>query len=769
MPDITFVLTGLDCVDCASQVEAVVKKLPTVEQVSVSLATGQMVVGSARLDDLDIPNLMRQVRNLGYTIGLVQAGKTITVFVEGLDCADEVEAINRKLRGMRGVLKYKPNIVQQAVEVAYDPEAVAPADIVRSIAESGLYACLERPREKAAAWWRERRNILLLLCGLFILAGFGFSWLGLHELLSTGAFLAAVVIGGYYPARMGLAGVRTRRLNIYTLNIVAVLGAIGLGLWEEAAVLVFVYSLGSVLESYALGTVRGSLKSLIGMVPQGATVKPHGQEEVYLPVADIKVGDIVIVKPGEKIPLDGVVVAGFSSVDQSPVTGESIPVPRSQGDEVFAGTINQEGYWEIRVNKLHTNTTLAKIISYVEKAELKKSSYQRFAERFGSVYTPLIFGVAVLTATVPLAFGQPFVPWFYRALVVLAVSCSCGLALSVPVATLSAVANAARKGILIKGGASIEAAASARAVVFDKTGTLTIGKPSVTDVIALKIDEPRLLAVAAAIETRSEHALGEAIMRKTREEGIPIPHVKNFQSLPGIGVQGSIDEQVCWVSSGRMLSEPITIEDRGRQAMSRLESEGKTPVIVGCDREVLGVIGIADRVRAESAAAVKSLKNMGIKKVIMLTGDDPGIARAIAAEVGLDDYRARLLPQDKVTEVRKLRAELGTIVMVGDGVNDAPALAEADVGIAMGAAGTDVAIETADLALMSDNLSRVPEVLKLSRRTSANIKQNIFASLLIVAIIIPAALMGRVDLVPGLLINEGSMLVVIANGLRLLR
>ncbi|MBI4329876.1 MAG: heavy metal translocating P-type ATPase [Chloroflexi bacterium] len=751
MPEITFILAGLDCVDCANQIEAVVKKLPGVEKVSVSLASGQMAVQSpAELhEQFNVERLMREVRNLGYSIRPLEAGKRITVFVEGLDCSDEVESIDKKLHGLRGILEHKANLVQQAVEIVYEPGAVEPQDIVRAIAETGLKASMERPKQKLGAWWKERKNVLLLVCGILILAGFVFSWAGAAEVLSIGSFVAAVLVGGYYPARMGLAGVRTLRVNIYTLNMVAVVGAMVIRLWEEAAVLIFVYSLGSVLESYAVGRVRGSLQGLMGMAPQGATVKRHGGEEIYLPVSEIKIGDVAIVKPGEKVPIDGVVVAGFSTVDQSPVTGESIPVPRGQGDDVFAGTINQKGYLEVRVNKLHTDTTLAKIITYVEKAELKKSSYQRFADRFGQIYTPSAFGLAVLTATIaPLFFGQPFAPWFYRALVVLAVSCSCGLALSVPVATVSAVSNAARKGILVKGGASLEAASRARAVVFDKTGTLTIGKPAVTDVVPLKMEEERLLATAAAIETRSEHVLGEAITRKTREEGIQIPHIQEFESMPGVGVRARVNGQLCWVSSGRALSETMVLGERGKLEMARLEREGKTIVIIGCDNEVLGLVGIADRVRPESASTVKALKALGIRKTVMLTGDDFGIARAIAAEVGVDDYRARLLPDDKVTEVKKLRDELGSVVMVGDGVNDAPALAEADVGIAMGAAGTDVAIETADLALMSDNLARIPEILSLSRRTVANIKQNVLASLLI---------------------NEGSMLIVIANGLRLLK
>jgi len=393
--------------------------------------------------------------------------------IKGMDCADEVEVIVRKMKSLSGIHDYRVNLVNQSLNLVYEPTLVSAQDIIKAIAETGMKARLERVKKETKPWWQERRNVLLFISGLLTLLGFILGWLGLPHWADRMAFGAAIGIGGYYPARMGLAGLRSLRLNIYTLLLAAALGAIALDLWHEAALLVVIFSLSSVLENYAVDKARGSLRVLMALVPREALAKRNG-EEVVLPVEEIKIGDIIIVRPGEKIPLDGVVVAGTSSVDQAPVTGESIPASKGEGDEVFAATINQRGSLEVQVTKLSTDTTLVKIIHSVEEAQAKKSSYQRFAETFGRHYTPAMVGVAVLTAILPLAFGQPFAPWFYRGLVVLVVSCSCGLVLSVPVSVVAAITNAARKGILIKGGAYLEAAAGLKAVLFDKTGTLTI-------------------------------------------------------------------------------------------------------------------------------------------------------------------------------------------------------------------------------------------------------------------------------------------------------
>jgi Cd2+/Zn2+-exporting ATPase len=757
----------MDCADCAVRIEDAVSKVKGVKAARVYLGSSTLTV-TLESDQLDMDAVVKAVRKLGYGVEDEDGAGRITLYVEGMDCADEVAVIDRKIKSLGGVRDYRVNLVNQSLNLVYEPALVSAQDIIRAISETGMKARMERARREARPWWQERRNVLLLGSGVLTLIGYILGWLGMPHWADRVAFGAAVVIGGYYPVRIGLAGLRNLNLNIYTLLIVAALGAIALDLWHEAALLVVIFSLSSVLESYAVDKARGSLKVLMALVPREALVKRDGKERV-LPVEEVRVGDVIIVRPGEKVPLDGVVVAGSSSVDQAPVTGESMPVAKGQGDEVFAATINQRGSLEVRVTRLSKDTTLARVIHSVEAAEAKKSAYQRFAERFGRYYTTAMFGLAVLTAVVPLAFGQPFAPWFYRGLVVLVVSCSCGLVLSVPVSVVASISNAARKGILIKGGAYLQAAAGLKAVLFDKTGTLTIGRPQVTDVVTFGSSRDEVLSLAAAIESRSEHPLAESIVRKAREEALSCPEVAEFESVTGLGVRARVNGGVYHIGSRRLfkkLSVPLAEADR---ELGRLESEGKTAVLVGSEKGILGLIAIADRLRPEAAETVQGLKRAGVKHVVMLTGDNEGTARAIAEQAGVDEYRAQLLPDDKVEAVNQFKLKYGKVAMVGDGVNDAPAMATADVGIAMGAAGTDVAMETGDLALMSDDLSRIPYALELSQRSVANIRQNIVAALLIVAFLVPAALTGLIDLVPGLLINESGMLIVIANGLRLLR
>lgn len=576
-------------------------------------------------------------------------------------------------------------------------------------------------------------------------------------------------MGAYYPARMGVRALLTGVLNIRLLMVCGAAGAIALGHWEEAAMLVFIYSLGDVLEAYAVGKARGSIRALMELVPQEALVKRDGQE-VPAAVESVRMDETIIVRPGEKVPLDGVVTSGASTVDQSSITGESMPVAKGVGDQVFAGTINQRGAMEVRVTHLAGDTTLARIIHSVEEAQARKSSYQRFGEQFGKYYTPAMFLLAFLVTAVPPVFlAQPFSPWFYRGLVLLVVSCSCGLALSVPVAVVAAVANAARRGVLYKGGACLEAASKVQAFAFDKTGTLTLGQPVVTDVLSADSEDGReVLPIAAAIESRSEHPLAEAILRQAREESLPSRSVSDFEALPGLGAKANIDGTSYRVGSLRLFEGLLSSDLTTAQKVAALESEGKTAVLVGTEDRILGIIAVADQMRNETPAAVKSLKAIGLRPIVMLTGDGELTAKVVAQRAGVDEYRAGLLPEEKVAAIRELRSRFGNVAMVGDGVNDAPAMAEADVGIAMGAAGTDVAIETADIALMSDDLLRLPYALALSRRAVNNIKQNIAASIAIVAFLVPAALIGWISLVPGLLLNEVGALVVILNALRLL-
>lgn len=696
--------------------------------------------------------------------------ETYKLAVEGMDCQDEVQVIEKKLKALAGIKDFEIYLETQRVKVAYDPSLTSIQHIIKSIAETGLKASLVGESESKIIWWREKRIIALFTSGLLTLTAFSLERSGWEGMLSVALYSLAIVIGGYYPGRMAFSALKTLTLNIRTLMVTGAIGAVILGLWEEAALLVFIYLLGDILEIYTVSKSRGALRMLMELVPKEALVRRDSQDMV-LPVDMVKVSDKIIIRPGEKIPLDGMVIKGYSSVDQSPITGESIPVEKKEGDEVFAGTFNQRGTLEVFVTKLSKDTTLAKIIHSVEEAHARKSVYQRFGERFGKYYTPIMFVLAFIVAIVPSFIWGGFSYWFYRGLVVLVVSCSCGIALSIPVAIAATVGNAARHGILVKGGIYLEIAEKLRAVAFDKTGTITLGKPFVTNIISLNGQkEDTILKLAASVESYSEHPLGETIVSKAKERGLHLQVLDTFESLPGMGARAKIGDCEYFLGNKRLFSEYAIPVDKVLARLSELEEEGKTVVLLGSREKPLGIIAVADRVRPEAKEVIQLLKrNVGIEKVIMITGDNEGTAAVIAREVGIDEYYARLLPEDKVTTVKKLKEKYQYIAMVGDGVNDAPAMAVSDIGIAMGAAGTDIAIETSDFVLMSDDLKKIPYIIELSQWAIKNIYQNVIISLLIIAVLVPLAVSGQINLVPGLLINEIGGLLVIANGLRLLK
>jgi Cd2+/Zn2+-exporting ATPase len=744
-----------------------VKKLDGVESAQYNIATSQLKI-AGKGPKVNRQTIVQVVEKLGHKVEHEDETKSAVLHIEGMDCEDEVSMIEKKMRSLRGLESFHVDLMSQTLRVRYDPGLLSVQEIIKSVAETGMKARLERKKVKGKAWWRDLRILSLFTCGIFTAIAFFLEKVGI-VLPSTILYAIAVAVGGYYPARMGLAALRTLTLNIRTLMVSGAIGAIALGLWEEAAILVFIYSLGDVLEAYAVDRARGALRALVELMPKEAVVRRNG-EEITLPVEEVQLGETIIIRPGEKISLDGRVLSGSSAVDEAPITGEPVPVVKEKGAEVFAGTVNQRGVLEVEVTKISKDTTLARIIHSVEEAQAKKSSFQRFGEAFGKIYTPAMFALALGVMAIPVLFlGGTWSQWFYRGLVVLVVSCSCGIALSIPVAVVAAIGNAARNGILFKGGVHLEGAATIEAVAFDKTGTLTIGRPQVTDVVPVgNHDRNKVLGLAASLESRSEHPLGEAIVRKAREEKIPFTPADAFEALVGLGAKSKVNGKEFFIGGVRLfLERNLPVESIA--LTSSLERQGKTTILLGNNREIIGVIAIADRLRSETKEAVQRLKQIGIKQVVMLTGDNEGTAKAIAKEAGVDQYFARLLPDDKVEKVKALRSGNGRIAMVGDGINDAPAMAVSDIGIAMGAAGTDIALETADIALMSDDLSKLPVAFKLSRRTVRNIRQNIIISLAVIAFLVPAALAGWIGMIPGLLINEAGGLAVIINGLRLLK
>ncbi|MCK9228189.1 MAG: heavy metal translocating P-type ATPase [Syntrophorhabdaceae bacterium] len=698
------------------------------------------------------------------------ATETVVLHIEGMECGCEATLLDKKLRALAGVQDHEVNPVTHQLRVSFDPASATIQDVIRSVSETGMKASMQKTAKVRSAWWREKQQLALYGCGILAVAAFVLSKTGVASLIYNWVYVLSVLTGVYYPARKALIALVNLTPTIHLLMLIGSAGAMALGLWGESAVLIFVYSLGDVLESYAVDKARGALRSLTELMPREALVRTN-TGGVVRPIDQVLVGDIVLVRPGERVPVDGQVIKGSSYVDQAAVTGEPIPVLRETGGEVFAGTINQNGSLEIKVQKAAADSMLSKIIYSVEEAQAKKGKLQRFSDAFGVYYTPAMFVLGVLVAIVPpLVMGAAWLPFIYRGLVVFVVSCSCGLALSVPVAIVAAMAKAAHKGTVFKGGAYLELVDRVKVIAFDKTGTLTIGRPEVTDVIPFGgASEQDVLDIAGAIESRSGHPLAAAIVRKARENGIfSTRAVDNFHENAGRGVTASVRGQSCIIGSPRCQEEQAVPLKEAEGEITRLENEGKTVVLLSTEGRLTGLIAIADTVRPGVENVLKRLNQSGVRTV-MLTGDNERSAAAIAARIGIDEYDAGLLPIDKVEIVRRLKEKHGMVAMVGDGINDAPAMAVADVGIAMGAAGTDIAIEAGDVVLMSDDLDKLAFVRELSNRAVKTIRQNIVVSLVNVAFMVVMALMGYLGLVTGLLLNEASALFVIINALRLLK
>jgi len=697
--------------------------------------------------------------------------QTVTLQMDGLSCSCEAQLVEKKVRSLAGIGSADADGISQQLKVSYDPSRTNIQDIIRSVAETGVNASLVKNHKMRSTWWREKQQLALFGTALIILVAIGVRYLSGAPIWAVNVlYVLAVIVGVFYPARKALIALRNLTPTIHLLMLIGAGGAMALGMWQESAILIFVYSLGDVLESYAVDKARGAIRSLVELVPKEALVR-RGEDQVTLSVEDIVVGDVVIVRPGERVPMDGKVAFGSSFVDQAAVTGESIPVRKELGDEVFAGTMNQNGSIEIEVDKPASETMLSKIICSVEEAQAKKTSYQRFSDSFGKYYTPSMFVLGVLVAVIPpLLLGQPWHPFLLRGLVVFVVSCSCGLALSVPVAVVASMANAAHHGTVFKGGAYLEIVSKVKAIAFDKTGTLTIGRPEVTDVELFgAITEGELLGLAGGIESRSAHPIAAAIVRKAKEEdALANTPVDDFEETSGLGIAATVSGRRYVLGNVRLQEESgVSIAAEARDAVARLEDDGKTVVLVGGEHGLIGLLAVADKVRPGAKQALERLKHAGIRTV-MLSGDNERSARAVAAQVGIDEYYAQLLPTDKVEVITRLKEKYGSVGMVGDGINDAPAMAVSDVGIAMGAAGTDIAVEAGDVVLMSDDLAKVGYLRELSSRTVRGIKQNIAISMANVAFMVVMALLGYLGLVTGLLLNEASALFVIANALRLL-
>ncbi len=684
--------------------------------------------------------------------------------IDGMDCPTCATVIEHALSRMEGVLEASVSYAAERLRLEFDSEKIGRPAIIKRIQALG-YAVLEEGHE--AGWFAEHRELVFSgVAGLLLLAGWLTGLAGAPRTLSLGLLLGAYAAGGFYTLRDAWQSVKSRSFDIDTLMIVAAAGAAALGAWEEGALLLFLFSLGHALEHMAMDRARKAIEALADLAPRTAIVQRDGAE-IEVRVEELQRGDRVVVKPGQRIPADGQVAAGNSAVDQAPITGESMPVDKQPGDKVFAGTVNGEGVLTIEVTKLAQESTLARMVEMVAEAQTQKSPTQRFTDRFERIFVPVVLVGAALLIVLPPLFGFPFAESFYRAMAVLVAASPCALAIATPSAVLSGIARAARGGVLIKGGAHLENLGVLTAIAFDKTGTLTIGKPKVTDVIAISGDEARLLTIAAAVESRSAHPLAQAVVTEAKGRGLTWNEAGEVEAVTGKGVRAEFGGQKIAIGNARLFDGEAIPEVVQRHA-ERLQTEGKTIMLIQADGQFLGIFALADTPREGVKKVLERLHQTGIRKTIMLTGDNERVGRAIADAVGLDEVKAGLLPENKVAAMEELAQRYGQVAMIGDGVNDAPAMARATVGIAMGGAGTDVALEAADVALMADDLSKLPFAVALSRASRRIIRQNLWVSLGVVALLIPATLFGWAGIGVAVLIHEGSTVVVVINALRLL-
>ena len=617
--------------------------------------------------------------------------------------------------------------------------------------------------ESRAGWWRQRQWQLLATCYSLLATGIALEFLGGQDRVAAVAYAGAVVVGAYPSARDAWRALRRFRLTLATLVMVGALGAMLLGLWEEAAMLVAVYSLGGIFENRVVEEARKAVRDVKEMAPRNVLLVQDGIEAMA-PIGRVEVGDLIRVRPGERVPLDGTVVQGHSALDESSISGEPLPVDRGPGDSVISGTLNGHGSLVVRVISRVEDSTIAEVIQAVDEARKNKSTLETFGERFSALYTPAMFGLALVVAAVPLVLGLSWSTWVYRALVVLVISCSCGILLSVPVATLSAVTAGVRRGLVIKGGAYLEAASRIDVVALDKTGTLTTGRPEVVAVRSFGGRTPgEVLALAAGVEAGSEHPLARAVLERTRQMGVEYATGTDFEALPGRGASATVSGKRVRGGSIRWAREEhILPRDTGTDL-----PEAGTTLLVWDASGPVGAICVGDATRPEALTALAELRASRIQRLVMMTGDGDFAAEAVGRELGGLEIVAGLLPTEKAAEVRRLQAEGHRVAFVGDGINDAPALAQADLGVAMGLRGTDIARATCDVVLVEDDLRRLVEVFSLGRRAVRIMRENVAVSVAGVVLLVGLALTGLVGLVPAIALNEGSALAVAANGLRL--
>ena len=770
---------------CVDRLESLITRHPGVTEVHLVEQDGR---GHALCMHYDSEVLtLAQVERLARAAGaeVTERYGHAVLPIRAVGAEDAAVRIERSLLGINGVLTASVSLPAQRARVEFERDRTS-VDALRAelarlgyatsspAAHQGGCCHPKEPVAEDAGWYARNKELAWSLAAglLLAIAWAGERWLGLPRGVAIGLYVASYAFGGWDLTRHWLGGLWKGRFSfdIDLLMLLAAIGAAVLGEWLEGAFLLFLFSLAHALEHYALGRARGAIKALADLAPLIARVK-RGEQMIEVPVEEVAADDMVVVRPAERIPVDGVVQTGNSAVNQAPITGESVPVDKAPGDEVFAGTVNGEGALFITTTRAAGDRTLDRVIKLVEEAQTQKAPTQQFTERFERVFVPAVLVADLLLIVVPPLLG--FWDWstsFYRGMALLVASSPCALALGTPSAVLAGIAQAARNGVLIKGGAHLENLGTLRALAFDKTGTLTIGKPEVTDVVpAAGVTEDELLAVSGAVEQHSQHPLAQAVVRRAASEKLALPEAGPLESITARGVRSLVGGETAEIGSLRLWQEQgVEIAPDVLAAVERLQAGGRSTMAVRHGQRWLGVLGVADRPREGVRGVLDGLRTLGLGPLVMLTGDNRGVGDAIGREVGVDEVKADLLPEDKVTAIRELLAQHGQVAMIGDGVNDAPALAHATVGIAMGGAGTAVALETADVALMGDDLGKLPFAVGLSRKARGVIRQNLYISLGVIVLLVVATTTGFFGIGPAVAVHEGSTLVVIANALRLL-
>ena len=757
---------GMDCAACAKTIEKGLNTLPDISSVQVNFSTAKMQV-SANSSEALLP-IERTVQKLGFTAEPIQQINHVKTYdVVGMDCSSCAKSIEKHLMSLPTVSSANVNFSTGKMKVEHD----GPSDkIISEVSKIGFKAYLVENKSSSTKQKQSKtENNIIIFSGVLIALGFIGSYTALPEWLSNLFYGIALVISGYKPVRSAFYAIKSRALDMNVLMSGAAIGAMLIEEWLEGATVVWLFAIGTYLQTKSIERTRYSISNLMDLAPPEAWVKVGTAIEKKA-VEEIVLGQTIVIKPGEKIPLDGEILVGESSINQAPITGESIPVDKQIGDIVYAGTINEHGTLEVKVTKLVADTTIAKIIHLVEEAQEKKAPTEAFVDKFASIYTPIVFISALALIIIPpiLGFGTAG-EWFYKGLELLVVACPCALVISTPVAIVSAIGNAAKNGVLIKGGTFLEIAGKIDAVAFDKTGTLTEGKPTVSEVKVEEISEVELLSLALTLEEYSTHPIAKAITNYVVERNIEKKMGSDFKNIVGKGVQAKIGDTIYFAGNVKLFEELGVPLNKLIQSIHEMQNHGKTVVIIGTEKQILGIISVSDKIRSSTVSTLNLLKQNSVNQTVMLTGDNVGAAKMIAAEANVGRYFANLLPEDKVSAIQKLQNEGYTVAMVGDGINDAPALATANLGIAMGGIGTDTAMETADIVLMADNLDKLPHTIKLSKKALMIIKQNIIFSIIIKVIALVLIFPGWLTLWLAVLSDTGAALIVILNSLRLLR